>query len=91
MSGRQLAEAADVSPSFISDLEKNKSNPTINTIDRICSALGITLADFFAPAGAGQDPLPPDLRRLLESARNLDPDELTTVQHLLDILNRHKS
>lgn len=91
LSGRKLAGAAGIAPSFLSELENDLGNPTIGTVNKLCKALGITLADFFAPAGQGAEPLPPELRRLLEKARELTPEELGTVEQLLDMINKSES
>lgn len=43
-----LATKAGVAQSYIPDLENGIKCPTVETLDAICFALGITLADFFA-------------------------------------------
>ena len=47
MSQYQLAMEAGLSTSYIPDLEKGLKCPTVETLDSICYALGITLKDFF--------------------------------------------
>jgi mannose-6-phosphate isomerase-like protein (cupin superfamily)/DNA-binding XRE family transcriptional regulator len=44
----ELAEKSGVSKSLLSRIERNRSVPTITTIQKIASALGIILSDFFA-------------------------------------------
>ncbi len=43
-----LATRSGVAPSYITVLEKGEKCPTIETLDAICFAFGITLCDFFA-------------------------------------------
>lgn len=43
----KLAIESGVSPSYIRDLEKGLKCPTVEFLDAICFAFGITLADFF--------------------------------------------
>ncbi len=43
----KLATEAGVTPSYIPVLENGEKCPTVETLDSICFALGITLADFF--------------------------------------------
>ena len=53
MTVRALADIAQASPSFISQLERGRTNASIGTLRRITAALGITMADLFdetAPA-----------------------------------------
>lgn len=43
-----LAFEAQVDRTYISAIERGKSNPSIETVANICSALGYTLAELFA-------------------------------------------
>lgn len=47
LSTRDLASRVDVSPSFISQLERGRTGATIGTLMRIVTALGISMADLF--------------------------------------------
>lgn len=42
----RLAQEADVAQSYISDIEKGKAKPTVEIIERICGAFGVSLRDF---------------------------------------------
>ncbi len=46
-SQRKLSILAGVSASYIRDLEKGLKCPTVEILDGICFAFGITLVDFF--------------------------------------------
>ena len=47
MTAKELAQRVEVSPSFISAVENNDSKLSLKTLSRICTALGVTLAEFF--------------------------------------------
>jgi XRE family transcriptional regulator, regulator of sulfur utilization len=47
MSVRKLAAAVDFSPSFISQVERNKVSPSISSLERLATGLGVSLGDFF--------------------------------------------
>lgn len=47
MSRETLAELADLHPTYIAQLERGEKNATINTLDRVCNALGITMEQLF--------------------------------------------
>ncbi len=47
LESRDLAEMLEVSPSYVSLLENNKRLCSLERVESICKALGITLADFF--------------------------------------------
>lgn len=43
----QLSSRTGISQSALSDIVKKKNVPTLVTIERICAAFGITIAQFF--------------------------------------------
>lgn len=47
MSREKLAEIADLHPTYIGQLERGEKNATIDTLDRICDGLSITLEQLF--------------------------------------------
>lgn len=74
----QLAEQSDLSVSYISDIEKGRTLPTIETLDRLLIALGTTLT-----LGTQADYIPPGyvwvsremLHRLAAITQDITPDE----------------
>jgi len=49
---RTLATRTDFSPSFISQVENGLVSPSINSMQKIAEALGVTLGEFFAAAAS---------------------------------------
>src|ERR1051325_6282322 len=49
---KEIAEAAGISESFLSQLERGRTNATIATLQRISTALGIEVSDLFATDAA---------------------------------------
>ena len=56
---RELARRVGVSPSLISQIERDRVNPSVSTLWGIVTALGLTMGDLFAHVEA-----PPGLRRI---------------------------
>ncbi len=54
MSLRALATATDFSPSFISQVENGVVSPSIASMEKIATALGVSLGEFFAAAAEGE-------------------------------------
>jgi len=48
---RTVAERSGLSESFISQVERRRSNASIASLRRIAEALGVSVADLFEPAG----------------------------------------
>jgi transcriptional regulator with XRE-family HTH domain len=46
MSLRDVAEKADCSPSFLSQIELDRVSPTVKNLEKICKALDLTASDF---------------------------------------------
>ena len=49
ISQEELASRAALHWTYLSDLERGRQTPTMDLINRLARALGITLAEFFAP------------------------------------------
>ena len=43
----ELAEQCDISPSFLSQIERDQANPSVATLHRITDVFGLTLGKFF--------------------------------------------
>jgi transcriptional regulator with XRE-family HTH domain len=64
---REVAEAAGVSESFVSQLERGRSSASVATLQRLAAAVGIEISDLFAGEdGAGPHVLRHEERQLLE-------------------------
>lgn len=58
---KELAEKANISRSYLADVENNRYNPSLDTLDKIISALGITKNDFF------KDEMPNQLPEMIKT------------------------
>ena len=50
LSQEQVAHIANVTPAYFGQVERGAKNVTVHTLDKICHALNISLAEFFNPA-----------------------------------------
>jgi transcriptional regulator with XRE-family HTH domain len=76
---QELAKMTNISQPVISRLETNSRAADVDLIKSICTALGISLTDFFA---SETQTLAPSLNRLLLAAEKLTEEEreqLTTL------------
>src|SRR5262245_20155675 len=48
---REIAERADLSESFLSQVERGRASASIASLRRIADALGVSMADLFEPEG----------------------------------------
>lgn len=66
LSQAQLAEAATITPTYVTRLEAGASAPNVDTVARLAEALGVGVADLL-PAAAPADPT----ARIRDQARRL--------------------
>lgn len=52
---RALGKKAGIAPSYLSNLERNGSSPTLATLQRVLTALGASLEEFFAEAAGPRE------------------------------------
>ena len=52
---RELAAKAEMTPSMLSQIEKNTVNPSINTLKSIAAALGVPMFKFFQSETVSED------------------------------------
>ena len=59
LSQEQLAFTAEITPSYLGQIERNLKSPTIRTLEKICLSMGVSLAEFFStsPATPSLDPI----------------------------------
>lgn len=78
----ELAKRSDLTQSTISSWYRKRQLPTIHSLNKICTGLGITLSEFFA---GGEEPvaLTPEERELLDHWTSLSPAQKQSIQDLL--------
>lgn len=81
----EFANLLDISLVFLSYLENGSKNPSINTIEKICSVLGITLQDFFKTDSS--DIIPMHFKKFIDENKNLTPEQLEQLTKFLKLLN----
>lgn len=61
----RLAKESGLSESTITNVFKRNANPSIPTLEAICSGFGITISQFFTEEGSVE--LTPELKELFDS------------------------
>lgn len=70
----RLSQETGISQSALSDITKGKNLPTLITLEKICNAFGITLAQFFTEDGNVLD-LSDEQKQLLQTWATLTPEQ----------------
>ncbi len=77
LSQNALANLAGVSPTYIYQLERGEKSPTVEYLYYICSALGITLEEFFREESTPKQK---------DCVGNLSPTQLNLLNQFLNSL-----
>ncbi|MCR4429870.1 MAG: helix-turn-helix domain-containing protein [Tepidanaerobacteraceae bacterium] len=80
LSNRQLALKAGLSQPVMYRIENGSRRADIETIEKICNALGITLSDFFNFDGERTNP---EYLELIKNAKNLSPEQLKILNDII--------
>ncbi len=73
----RLSKESGLSESTIANVFKRNTDPTITTLEAICSGFGITLSQFFTEHEMVE--LTPELKKLFESWMPLAPEQKAAV------------
>lgn len=95
MSQETLALSAGITPAFVGHIERGLKSPTVNTLEKISTALGISLKELFTPVTT--ESIPPskirstDMERLIFSLKDLSDEEVALLTKIvLDIVRFKK-
>lgn len=64
---------------------KSDSKPSLGSLENICDALGISLAEFFAEEKAAFEP---EIQRLLDIVKQLSREQADNLQKLLEWMRK---
>lgn len=85
ISANALARKVGLNPTTIYKIEANNAKPSLGSLENICDALNISLAEFFAEENQESGP---EIRRLLGTAKKLSPEQLKHLQKLLESMRK---
>lgn len=80
LSNRQLAIKAGLSQPVMNRIENGNRKADVETIEKICDALEITLMDFFNMNG---QEVSPEYLELLKNAKELTPEQLKILNDII--------
>lgn len=83
----RLSQLTDMSQTAIANILNRRSVPTVVTLERICDAFDITLAQFFTE-NCGRLNLPEDQKEILEVWDGLEPKEKEILMTFLRSLKK---
>lgn len=80
-----LAHDSGISQPSLSNVENGKKTLSIETLEKVCNALGVSLSEFFSPQ---QTELPPKQYELLQATKNLNDAQLDCLISFINSLKK---
>ena len=77
----RIAKEAGLSPNTVSNIYRRGNTPSMVTLEAICKAFGITMAQFFAEGELVE--LTPEMRELFERWAALNPEQKAAVWQII--------
>lgn len=87
LSAKKLAEMVDLHPSQITKIEKGESKPSLDALFRICDALNISLAEFFAETSVQ---LSQEQQQLLNNSKEMTDEQIEIINKLIIAFQQEK-
>ena len=81
----RLAKESGLSESTLANIFKRNTVPSIGTLESVCSAFGISLAQFFAESEMVE--LTPELKELFDNWVSLTPEQKQAALQMIRAMN----
>lgn len=81
----ELADMVGITRESLSRMERNKVSPSIETLERICDALEVSIRQFF---NSPESELPPEVRNIAKSVLALNEEQRRTLERFLRAITR---
>ena len=81
----KIAKEAGLSPNTVSNIYRRNNTPSIATLEALCKAFGITMAQFFAEDDLVE--LTPELRELFQQWSFLSPEQKEAIWKIMKTYN----
>lgn len=83
LSQEQLAFAAGITTAYLGQIERNEKNPTVLVVAKMCDALGIQLAEFFAQEIVSDQEVDAVTIQILNQLRNQNEEDKMIILQLI--------
>lgn len=81
----RLSKECGLSQSTIGNIYRRNTTPSIDTLEIICKAFGITLSQFFAETDMVE--MTPELKALFDGWVSLTTEQKAAVLKMIDVMN----
>ena len=86
MSQEQLAHNANITPAYLGQVERNEKKVTVHTLDKVCNALNVSLAEFFCPAHKTDTSIDEVSNQILHQLHNRSEQEKQAILKMVKLV-----
>jgi len=86
MSQEQLAHIANITPAYLGQVERGTKNVTVRTLEKICSALNVSLAEFFDTAKNNNESIDEVGSQILHQLHNKSKSEKQAILKMVKLI-----
>jgi len=86
MSQEQVAHIADITSAYLGQVERGTKNITVYTLGKVCTALNITLSEFFSTANANNNDMDEVSNQILHQLHGKSKSEKQAVLKMIKLV-----
>jgi len=86
MSQEQVAHIADITPAYLGQVERGTKNITVHTLEKVCTALNISLAEFFDTAKVHNKGIDEISNQILHQLHNKTQSEKQAILKMVKLV-----
>ena len=90
LSQEEVALRADITPTYLGQIEHGKKSPTIRVVERICTALGVSLADLFSAKAQTKSQIDPVSEQILANLSDCSEAEKKQLLRIIKAIQQFK-
>jgi len=86
MSQEQVAHIANITSAYLGQVERGMKNITVHTLEKVCTALNITLSEFFASTNAHNNDIDEISNQILHQLHNKSKSEKQAILKMIKLV-----
>jgi transcriptional regulator with XRE-family HTH domain len=86
MSQEQVAHIADITPAYLGQVERGTKNITVYTLEKVCTALNISLSEFFDTARKQDKGIDEVSNQILHQLHNKSESEKQAILKMVKLV-----
>ncbi len=90
LTANKLAKSAKISQSFLSNVERDISSPSLDTLEKICDALDVSIITLLQFGEADRTTLRAEMNTLIDNLSLLSDEEISSLNNFIETMLRKR-